>query len=49
MIDRFSNGRPGAGGRPSAMFLDNGQQLRWGKPEWVLSAVIFSLLLLPPC
>ena len=48
MIDRFSNGSPGAGGRPSAMSLENGQRLRWGKPEWVLSAVIFSLLLLHP-
>jgi hypothetical protein len=48
MIDRFSNGRPDGGGRPFAVFLDNGQRLRWGKPEWVLSAVIFGLLLLHP-
>jgi hypothetical protein len=30
------------------MFLDHAQRLRWGKPEWVLFAVIFGLLLLHP-
>jgi len=48
MIDRSSNLRPGAGGRPFAMFFDKAQRLRWGKPEWVLFAVIFGLLLLHP-
>ena len=48
MIDRSANGGPGGGGCPSALFLDNRQQPRWGKPEWVLSAVIFGLLLLHP-
>jgi hypothetical protein len=48
-VDRsFLEPRPGRGGRPFAMFLDNGQRLRWGKPEWVLFAVIFGLLLLHP-
>ena len=48
MIDRSSNRRPGAGGRAFAMSLENGQRLRWGKPEGVLSAVVFGLLLLHP-
>ena len=30
------------------MFLDHAPRLRWGKPEWVLFAVIFGLLLLHP-
>jgi hypothetical protein len=30
------------------MFFDKAQRLRWGKPEWVLFAVIFGLLLLHP-
>jgi hypothetical protein len=48
MIDRSSNRRPGAGGRPFDMFFDTARQLRWGKPEWVLSAVVFGFLMLHP-
>lgn len=39
---------PGAEGLPGAMLIDHAQPPRWGRPEWILSAVIFGLLLLHP-